>query len=122
MTTLIGSLLRKATRTATEPLNIITFPTHERYESLVAKTNHNFFGLQIPKWKTWNTTYEPVPNNYSILRGLPADLEFDLIFTLAKHQYQKAAELSAMLHLPLLCLEVFVPSPNVPISVIKESK
>lgn len=122
MGSLIGSLIRKSVRGSEEPLNILTFPTHERYESLLAKTKNNFYSIEIPKWKKWNTTYEPIPNNYSILKTIPADLDFDLVFTLAKHQYSKGLELARALHLPLLCLEVFVPQPGISKQILEESK
>jgi glycosyltransferase involved in cell wall biosynthesis len=62
-----------------ERLNIITFPTHERYESTLCKTGHNFYSIQIPNTKTWETEYAEVPENYYITSYIPDHVDFDLI-------------------------------------------
>ena len=42
----LSYIIRAATRKPTEKLNILTFPTHERYESMLAKTGHNFYAYR----------------------------------------------------------------------------
>ena len=42
----VSSITRAATRKINEPLNILTFPTHERYESMMAKCGHNFYAYR----------------------------------------------------------------------------
>ena len=42
----IKSILRRSSLSSDEPLNILTFCTHERYEQNLCKTNHNFYSLQ----------------------------------------------------------------------------
>ncbi len=53
-----------------EPLNILTFTTHERYEHNLCKTGHNFYALNVGA-KTWDTDYAEIPENYSIINELP---------------------------------------------------
>jgi hypothetical protein len=73
---LLKSLIRQATRE--KPLNIIVVgATHERYESNLCKTGHNFFCLK--NGKEWDSSYAPVPENYHIINQIPYHQEFDLI-------------------------------------------
>lgn len=125
MTTAIGNILRQSYRLLNEKLNILTFPTHERYESFIARTGHNFYGWRrTNRSKAWNTKYAPLPKNYSILYGetLPIDLDFDCVFTLAKHQYQEANRIASIFHLPLICLEVFVPNKGTAKHILQECR
>jgi len=64
-----------------EPLNILTATTHERYEYNLCKTGHNFYALNIPGQKTWDTDYAPIPENYYIINNIPSYLDFDLILS-----------------------------------------
>jgi glycosyltransferase involved in cell wall biosynthesis len=65
----ISSSSRKKNRDSRRPLNILTIPTHERYETQIAKTGHNFFAISSPGLKRWNTTFGSVPPNYRLLSG-----------------------------------------------------
>ena len=47
--------------------NILTFPTHERYETQLCKTGHNFYSFHLPNLKKWNSDQLPTPDNYYIL-------------------------------------------------------
>ena len=80
------SVIRSATR-GNGPLNILTFPTHERYESNLAKTGHNFFSWverNVTKPK-WDEDYAAIPNNYTVLdpnrgvRQIPEFIDIDLV-------------------------------------------
>lgn len=119
MATTVGTLTRAATRRDGEPLNVLTFPTHERYESGLAKTGHNFYAVRAPGIKDWNRKYAPVPPNYVLLnpdRGdgqLPPDVDFDLVLSQNKFgQFQIAEKFSRLLHLPLVSLEHTLPVPE----------
>ena len=67
MTNPVASITRAATRKFSEPLNILTFPTHERYESGLAKTGHDFYAFRAEGLKNWNEDYAKRPDNYYIL-------------------------------------------------------
>lgn len=119
MSNAIGSIIRQATRKPDEPLNILTFPSHERYESQLVKTGHNFYAYRGQGIKDWNPIYAPVPKNYTLLNPeegdnqLPPDVEFDLVLSQNKFgQFQKAWQLSKQLHLPLISLEHTLPLPQ----------
>jgi glycosyltransferase involved in cell wall biosynthesis len=116
MSSIIGNLCRKATRKDDEPLNVLTFPTHERYETNLARTGHNFYSFRAPGIKDWNLQYALLPKNYTLLnpelgeKQIPSDLEFDLILSQNKFgQIQLARQLAVHLHLPLISLEHTLP-------------
>lgn len=64
-----------------EPLNILTATTHERYEVNLCKTGHNFYALNIPGQKTWDTDYAEIPENYHVIDYIPDYLDFDVILS-----------------------------------------
>ena len=116
MANIIGSITRAATRQPNEPLNILTFPTHERYETGLCKTGHNFYAWRAEGIKDWNRNYAALPNNYTLLnkdRGedqIPIEVDIDLILSQNKcGQFQVASKLAHQLHLPLVSLEHTLP-------------
>jgi hypothetical protein len=119
MASIIGSLCRKISRRTNEQLNILCMPTHERYETGLAKTGHNFYAFRAPSVKDWNSNYAVVPMNYSLLnpalgdRQIPIDLDFDVILSQNKFgQMQLAKQLAFNLHLPIISLEHTLPMPE----------
>ena len=115
----ITSLLRQATRYDTEPLNILTFPTHERYETGLCMTGHNFYAYRAEGIKDWNTKYGKVPDNYILLEPqlkqeqVPDYVEFDLILSQNKFgQFQIAYPLAQHMQIPLISLEHTLPMPQ----------
>jgi hypothetical protein len=64
-----------------QKLNIFTFTTHERYEYNLCKTGHNFYTVNLPNHKTWDTDYAPIPDNYTILDSIPPYLDFDMVLS-----------------------------------------
>lgn len=117
----VGTILRAASRRNDEPLNILTFPTHEAQEVNYCKTGHRFWACRTPQVKDWDRAYRPVPDNYVLLnpaRGdhqLPQEIDFDLILSQNKFgQYQIARYLSSVLHLPMLSLEHTLPVEHWP--------
>lgn len=115
----ITSILRSATRKENEPLNILTFCTHERYETGVAMTGHNFYAYRAPGIKDWTTTYAPIPDNYILLdpqlkeHQIPRYVEFDLVLSQNKFgQFQLAYPFAQQMGLPLISLEHTLPMPQ----------
>ena len=113
----IGSLLRKATRKQNDKLNILTFPTHERYESSLCLTGHNFYGFHGEGIKSWNKKYAPIPKNYTLLDGnkgseqLLIDVDFDLVLSQNKFaHFNIGSQIAGGLNIPLVTLEHCVPS------------
>ena len=115
----VSSITRSATRLDGEPLNILTFPTHERYETGLCKTGHNFYAYRAEGIKDWNSDYAELPSNYCLLdptleaKQIPLHLDFDLVLSQNKFgQFQFAKTISDMLHLPLVSLEHTLPMPE----------
>ena len=107
------SVIRSAT-SGNGPLNILTFPTHERYESNLAKTGHNFFSWverNVTKPK-WDEDYAAIPNNYTVLdpnrgvRQIPEFIDIDLVLAQSRFgQFQLGEQISQQIPAPLVCIE-----------------
>lgn len=118
MTNPVASFIRASTRKAGEPLNILCGCTHERYETHLAKTGHNFYAYQHDGFKEWHENYAKIPANYHILdkskgeKQLPVNVDFDLVLSQNKFgQFQVLSQIAQSLHLPLVSLEHTLPVP-----------
>lgn len=94
--------------------NILTFPTHERYESNFQFLPHNFFALRAKGIKDWNHSYAPMPSNYQLLGGdndqIRPDMEFDIVLSQNKYgQYEIARQVSEAMCIPLVSIEHTLP-------------
>lgn len=124
MTLSIRSILRQATRKQGEKLNILTFPTHERYQGNLANCNAEFYLWHGNGIKKWDQRFGPLPANHhllphfdgnqnsiDILQTLPMYVDFDLILSQSKAgQYQVAANLAKLLHVGLVNIEHTLPT------------
>jgi len=109
--------------------NILTFDTHERYQSQMAKTGHNFYSFRFENngqgQKTWDLAYSKIPDNYYILpkNSIYAGLDFDMILAQSRFgQIQLAANLKNMLGLPVILLEHTLPIDSWPSDYMKLMK
>ena len=107
------NIIRRCIEGKKDKYNILTFPTHERYETGLCKTGHNFYAFHSEGLKTWNEDYAPVPSNYyrfpenSIFNGI----SFDFILAQSKFgQFQTAKLLQERLGIPLVSLEHTLPT------------
>jgi glycosyltransferase involved in cell wall biosynthesis len=127
MATIVGSLLRAATRKENDKLNILTFSTHERYQSGLALTGYNFYLYQADGIKEWKNQYAPLPKNHILLPNVgqadenniltPIPLELDIDLVLAQHkfgQFQIGSAMAQRLGIPLISLEHTLPMPGWP--------
>lgn len=112
----VSTIIRAATKKKGDPLNILTFVTHERYENFLCKTGHNFYALSSTECKEWNTNYGDIPENYHILKSpnetlrVPLHLDVDLILSQSKFgQFQISKQIATRLQLPLVSLEHTLP-------------
>ena len=100
------------------PLNILTAPTHEAYQSNWASLPHTFYLYQHKGFKTWNFAYRKLPKNHVILgthenTNLPHDIHFDLVLSQNKFgQFQILSEVASRLNLPFISLEHTLPVPR----------
>ena len=99
----------------TRPLRVLTFPTHERYQSTLDRGNAEFYLWQGPSIKSWDFRFSPLPANHVLLpyseQGpvLPPGVRPDLI--LSQHAIQSQAAVLAAEHfsVPLLRIEHTLP-------------
>ena len=95
-----------------EKLNILTFPTHERYETQLCKTGHNFYAFTGDGIKDWNIDFAPVPDNYHILpkNSIYQGIRYDMILVQSKFgQFQAAQAINERIGVPLVILEHTMP-------------
>lgn len=91
---------------------ILTIPTHERYETQLCKTGHDFFSLNIDKYKKWNASQCQIPSNYHILpeNELSSYMEYDFILSQSKFgQFQIFQQINQALQIPVISLEHTLP-------------
>lgn len=111
----VDRLITIANRPQKEKYKILTFPTHERYETQLCKTGHEFYALDLQNMKKWNISQTPVPPNYHILpeNQLCSFLDYDFILVQSKFgQFQAAQQINNQLSLPVICLEHTVPTTS----------
>lgn len=101
----IRSILRRQQRQ--EPLNILTFCTHERYEQKLCQTGHNFYSINYGK--EWDKDYGEIPENYYSVREVPHYVDFDLILChtacdrlRVSHNIQNDFNIPILLHMHVL--------------------
>lgn len=111
----VERLVSVANRTKPEKYNILTFPTHERYETQLCKTGHDFYSFHLPNLKKWNSSQIPAPSNYHILpeSQICEFINYDFILVQSKYwQYQAAQQINQQLNVPIICLEHTLPTPQ----------
>lgn len=100
------------------PLNILTVPTHEGYQSLLGKTNHNYYMLSGPGLKTWDFHTRQLPANHYIY-SLPYDKirgseRFDLILCQNRiQQWEILNAVSRNFDVPMIVLDHTEPPPGI---------
>lgn len=129
MASLLGSVIRNATRKPGDRLNIISWPTHESYQASMANVNADFWLWRGEGIKDWNNSYRQLPRNHHLLdpnKGedqLPPDVNFDCILSQnPAGQFPVAYKLSKVLHLPLVTITHTLPPPTVPYGYLEEVK
>lgn len=122
----VKQIIESANSTKKKKYNILTFPTHERYESELCKTGHNFYSFSLNNHKSWNKEQVEVPENYYIM---PKDkiiswIDYDFMLVQSKFwQYQVAQQIMQQLPMKLIVLEHTLPTPEtIPASSIEQMK
>ena len=111
------NIINKATKTDRK-YNILTFDTHERYQTQLCKTGHNFYSFRYEGCKEWDETYGKIPSNYYILpkNSVMSGIDFDIVLSQSKFgQFQTASQINSALGLPLVSLEHTLPIPGWPL-------
>lgn len=111
----IKKIIQSCNAPPKEKYNILTFPTHERYETQLCKTGHNFYSFSMDGQKEWDKKQAKPPENYYILpkNELAAFTEIDMVLVQSKFwQYQVATQILETLPVPMIVLEHTVPTPK----------
>lgn len=95
-------------------LNILSTPTHERYQSNWASLKHVFYLFQHPSFNKWHGKYAKLPKNHIMLDGGPnqikPDMKLDLVLSQNKFgNFQVLSQIAEQLNLPLISLEHTLP-------------
>ena len=110
----VASIISKSVRKK-KTYNVLTFNTHERYQTQLAKTGHNFYAFNADGMKEWITGHGEIPENYYNLpkNSIYTGLDFDFILAQSKFgQMQAAHQINKMLNLPIVALEHTLPIQN----------
>ena len=105
--------------------NIITFDTHERCQSELAKTGHNFYAFRYDGCKVWNTTFAKIPNNYYIMpkNQISRGIDFDFILSQSKFgQLQIAKQIQQSFNIPIISVEHTIPTKDLSIQQVQAMK
>ncbi len=115
----LSATLRSINRQSGRKLNILMANNHEGYSATLAKTGHNFFVLQHPKFHLWSNRERQMPPNFFLLSGqdIPQQLKTDIAFDLVLSQnridhYPIMVQLAKQLNCPLLQMEHTLPWPD----------
>ena len=120
----MASILRAANRRPGDRLNVISFTTHEGWQSSFENINADFYLIEDFGIRGWNTSFRPFPKNHFIVdRHLPHDLEFDLVLSQERYkQYPVARHIADDWQLPLISLEHCLPKPEWGTSFLEKEK
>lgn len=116
MTSPVRTIINSALRTPDSEVNVLTFPTHERYQTNLAETGVNFYLWQAEGIKPWVDKYGPVPKNTVLLnpdkqeQQIPLHVDIDLVLSQNKFgQFGIAKQIAEQLSVPLISLEHTLP-------------
>lgn len=93
---------------------ILTYATHESYQTALAETGHEFLLLRRQGAKEWETKYKPLPKNTHVLDRI-SDTEYDIDFILSHERFgqlQISKQISTALRLPIVHVEHIEPQTN----------
>lgn len=117
----MNNIIRK--KAGVSKYNILTFNTHERYQTMQCLTGHDFYAFNFDGGKDWFTEHAPMPHNYYQLpkNSLFGGITFDFILAHSKFgQLQKAYEINQHLQIPIICVEHTLPLQNWPQSQLEQ--
>lgn len=104
----VDKIIRLSNQPRKDKFNILTFPTHERYETQLCKTGHNFYSFHVTNNKKWNLQQSPYPSNYYTMpeNEVVNGIEYDFILSQSKFwQLQTAYKINKILNIPIISLE-----------------
>lgn len=115
----LSSILRSVNLVKNRPLNILGVLNHEAYQTTLAKTGHNFYMINHPRFHQWDKQEREMPANIIPLGNgdIPQQLRTDIAFDLVLSQnsidhYPILIQLAQQLNCPLLCAQHTLPWPD----------
>jgi len=108
------NIINKAT-VKKDKYSILTFDTHERYQSVLALTEHDFYSFRYNGCKIWDDIYGKKPSNYYTMPNnvISNGIDFDFILSQSKFgQLQIAKQIQSVLKIPIIHLEHTVPTKD----------
>jgi hypothetical protein len=124
MATALGSIINRSVRKDCEPYNILSYVTHERFSSNMARINGNFWMLQggqnFGLKGRWKECYASVPTNHILLEPtenpfeiIPPHVNFSCIISGHKFgQWQGSQQLSQILQIGIVQIEHTEPTSD----------
>lgn len=114
MSTQTLSIINKSTEKK-DKYSVLTFDTHERYQSVLAQTGHDFYAFRYENCKVWDETYAKRPGNYYTMNGsIYSSVDFDFILAQSKFgQLQIAKQIQSLLKIPIIYLEHTIPTKDI---------
>jgi glycosyltransferase involved in cell wall biosynthesis len=115
MYTPIETILHKINQSGrNRRLNILSFPTHEGYQTMLGALPHNFYLLQGPDIKTWDFHTKPLPANHYLLHKpfppISVGIEIDILFSQDRFgSLQRMIDIHNQLKIPILSLDHALP-------------
>ena len=110
-------IINKSLKKVKDKYNILTFDTHERSQTQMCKTGHNFYCFSYDGAKEWDSNFSKRPDNYYRLpkNSLVNYVDFDFILSHSKFgQFQASHQINNHLRLPVVSLEHTLPIPSWP--------
>ena len=110
----VDKIIQQANTPVRSRLNILTVPSHERYETQICKTGHNFFAIDFSEGKKWEVKSAPIPKNYYIMPTdqLTTHIDYDVILIHDKKLYEVALDLAKKVKAPIVIVEHQQPIPE----------
>ena len=114
------SICRAINRDKDEPLNILSFSTHEGWQSQLAKTGHHFYHVPAPEGKMWDTDYRVLPRNICEIKDeqLGQMDGIDVILSQTMSQAEKGFKIGRQNNIPVVSMMHTLP----PDSITKKAK
>lgn len=105
-------ITNKINRLEKKQYKILTFPTHEAYQTNLAETGHEFVLIDRKQGnKQWNFETKPLPKNTTIINDIN-DFDYDIDFILSQERFgqlQFAKSMSRTTRLPIVHIEHIEP-------------
>lgn len=109
------SILRGINRPPNDKLNILSINFDEKFQSLLAKTGHNFIFAALPSIRPWNNQIREKPENCLQLENndFLEDNGIDLILCQDRlNHYETLASTAIKLSTPIIGIDNYLPVPE----------